>query len=618
MKRRDHPGLSIRTKLLILLTVLPLVSLGLYLVMATRLFEKDKVAYVFDSSVAVSRSLAVQTRLEIEGLVSRIKPILENFDPERQEFSQIAKDTFEKQQDVSNLLMLMQNPDGSFRYASQLQHVNGQARALTANQMRAVVEALANGVSLQTAGQPGEFMLAQRLGEKGAPRTVIQVSFYKSNEFADTFMDAALHKSFLLNSRGEVIIGAMGMEDSLFKDRSSSDIFSTALSSPTPEGTGEVPLSDKQSILMSYSKLPIGGFIVTSVMDKKAALRAVETLVTKSMVFFVALLASTMLISLIASVQLTSTLRQLFEATQRVAQGHFDIQIKARSGDEIGGLANSFNLMAKEVSRLMSETAEKARMANELATVRTVQETLFPESKKDFGKFEICGHFEPASECGGDWWNYCLIDGKLFCWIGDATGHGAPAALITGAARSASAIIEMIPDMTPAKALQVMNRAIGETSKGKIMMTFFICMIDLETGKLTYSSASHDPPYLLRLPAGKKPTKKDLEPLMEGSGPRLGDNPNAVYEDVHVQLAPGDMVLFYTDGIVDLKSPSGETWGERNFIKSLLSCSQSAESAELRMEHIKSQIRDYRKDASLIDDITLVLCQYKKLSEMAA
>ena len=615
---KEQQGLSIRTKLLILLTVLPLVSLGLYLVMATRLFEKDKVAYVFDSSVAVSRSLAVQTRLEIEGVVGRLTPILENFDSEKKEFGQIAKDAFEKQKEVSNLLVLMPTPNGGFSYAAQLHRSDAQPKALTPNQMRAVVDAVDKGIALQVGEQPGDFILVQRLGEKGSPHMAVQVSFYRSTEFSETFMDTALHKSFLLNSRGEVIIGAMGMEETLFRDRTSQDVFSTALSSPTPEGTGEVELDKKQVLLTSYSKLPMGGFMVTSIMDKKAALRAVDTLVTKSMVFFIALLASTMLISLIASVQLTATLRQLVEATQRVAQGHFDIQVKARSKDEVGGLANSFNLMAKEVSRLMSETAEKARMANELATVRTVQETLFPEPKKDFGRFEICGHFEPASECGGDWWNYSLIDNKLFCWIGDATGHGAPAALITGAARSASSIIEMIPDMTPAKALQVMNRAIGETSKGKIMMTFFICMIDLETGKLTYSSASHDPPYLLRLRDGKKPSKKDLEPLMDGSGPRLGDNAQAVYEDVHVQLAPGDMILFYTDGIVDLKDPAGTTWGERNFLKSLIASAQAGDLAEQRMEHLKRQISEYRKDASLIDDITLVLCQFKKAGEIAA
>src|SRR5690606_35511909 len=109
--------------------------------------------------------------------------------------------------------------------------------------------------------------------------------------------------------------------------------------------------------------------------------------------------------------------------------------------DEVGGLAQGFNFMAGEVSRLMEETKEAARMEGELETVRLVQETLFPEPVKRVGDFHLAGHFEPASECGGDWWHYCKVGDKLFIWIGDATGHGAPSAMVTSAAKAAATII---------------------------------------------------------------------------------------------------------------------------------------------------------------------------------
>ncbi len=104
----------------------------------------------------------------------------------------------------------------------------------------------------------------------------------------------------------------------------------------------------------------------------------------------------------------------------------------------------NFNIMAAEVSRLLDQTAEKARMESELQTAKTVQETLFPETRAKIGPLAIAGYYEPASECGGDWWHYCQIGNKIFLWIGDATGHGAPAALITSAAKSASTIIERL------------------------------------------------------------------------------------------------------------------------------------------------------------------------------
>ncbi len=138
----------------------------------------------------------------------------------------------------------------------------------------------------------------------------------------------------------------------------------------------------------------------------------------------------------------------------------------------------SFNNTMAQFPRLMSATAEKARMQNELNTVKTVQETL-PPSVTQFGLLRIVGHFEPAAECGGDWWNYSRSGNKIYIWIGDATGHGAPAALITSAACSGGGDY-WNSDMNPGKALTILNHAIHKTAKGQINMTFFIACIDLD------------------------------------------------------------------------------------------------------------------------------------------
>src|SRR5688500_9067840 len=87
---------SLRYKLLGLLITLPLISLGLYLLMATDLFQKDKVAYVFDSSATVSRSLATQARMEVVNSYDTVRAIVENFDFTANDFNQVAKDAFSK------------------------------------------------------------------------------------------------------------------------------------------------------------------------------------------------------------------------------------------------------------------------------------------------------------------------------------------------------------------------------------------------------------------------------------------------------------------------------------------------------------------------------------------
>jgi sigma-B regulation protein RsbU (phosphoserine phosphatase) len=369
--------------------------------------------------------------------------------------------------------------------------------------------------------------------------------------------------------------------------------------------------------LISYASVGFGDLTVVSKVDKTKALKAVDVLIFKSLIFFVALIALTLVISVIASGQLTSTLLELFDGTQQIAQGDFSVRVEARSRDEVGGLAESFNFMAGEVSRLMTETAEKARMESELATVSAVQETLFPKAQAKFGPLRITGHFEPASECGGDWWSYSLVGTKVYLWVGDATGHGAPAALITSAARSAAAVIDILPEMTPGKALTIMNHAIHQTSKGQIMMTFFMASIDLYEGTLTYASASHDPPYLMRS-KDQKLVKKDLVPLNDVNGPRLGDKPDFEYEDITVPFAPGDQIFLYTDGVLDVENSNGKKWGERTFLKTILDAANGSGDVNQKIENVRNTMNGFRSGAQLIDDVTMVMIEFEKAEKAAA
>src|SRR5690606_10878260 len=160
------------------------------------------------------------------------------------------------------------------------------------------------------------------------------------------------------------------------------------------------------------------------------------------------------IIGVFASNTLTSAIRNLAEATSKVMDGDFSVRVEPKSGDEIGALAQSFNKMTEEVSRLMEKTAENARMEAELKTAHTVQATLFPQNEAHLGPIAIYGKSEPASECGGDWWHCSHIGNKVYGWIGDATGHGVPAALLTSAARAVASVIEGIPGISPGDALK--------------------------------------------------------------------------------------------------------------------------------------------------------------------
>jgi phosphoserine phosphatase RsbU/P len=597
--------ISLKYKLLALLTVIPLVSLGLYFFLATGEFKEDKVAYVHDSSAAVAKSLSTQVRAEVNSFLEAVKPIVANFDQVEGRFSETAAGLFNSSERLDAVL-LFQNKDGKgYRRLGELTR-SGQFVDEFMRDQRKIDDLVYQTVKTELQISSPSFSdkhleVAYRAGAAADPNHVVIVGLFRAGELRSSFVDSKLYRVYLTNSKGQTFVGPDKGDENL-------QAFKKASESPLPDGSFEI--DDNGEKLVGFSDVGLSNLVVSSIVTKKEALSAVDKLILKSVTFFIALISFTVIISLFASIQLTSSLRDLYEATRRIAKGEFDIKVESKSNDEVGGLADGFNIMASEVSRLMKETENKARMESELATVKLVQETLFPEPESRIGNFNIIGHFEPASECGGDWWNYSMVGEKLYLWIGDATGHGAPAAMVTSAAKSAATIVEDLPFVTPGKALEIMNKAIHETSKGRILMTFFVASIDLKTGEMIYANASHEPPYVIRKKDGAY-SKKDLEPLVEASGARLGDRKDSKYVEARMTMSPGDTLLFYTDGIVDLQNQDGKAWGERGFVKSIVQCASAGQVAKDRMVNLTKTIADYRGDRVLVDDITLMMCQYE-------
>ncbi len=603
-------GISLKYKLLVLLTAVPVASLAIYIMIATRMFESDKLAYVKDSSVAVAKSLAVQFRMEINGFLEKIKPIVESYDDSARQFSSASQDLFNRQERLDALIIMQREQGGGFVQIGEMKKANQFSEKFAASKVQ--VEQWRNEAlekKLVVTNVPFSdlhLVVATVIGEETDLRQVVVLGLYRATELHNAFVKANIYQHFLIDEGGRVRLGPEGAEIA-------QEAVQAIKGSNLPEGA--LDLWGERPQIVSYADAGVAGMKITAIVDRSEALAAVNALLLQSLLFFVALISTTVIVSVIASVRLTSALRDLYEATKLIAKGQFDVRVKRTSNDEVGGLADGFNFMAGEVSRLMVEAGDKARMAGELETVRIVQETLFPVEKMSFGKFQVAGHFEPASECGGDWWNYSQSGDKLFLWIGDATGHGAPAAMVTSAAKAAATIIEDMPYMTPGKALEILNKAIHETSKGRILMTFFIACIDMKTGELTYANASHEPPYLIHTKRpGEKVSKKDLTPLLDSRGPRLGEKRGAMYPEGRCQLAEGDLLLFYTDGIVDLQNAVGKAWGERGFVKSICESAAAGASAEMKLSKLKSNITTYREKSELIDDITLLVCQYGEVA----
>ncbi len=308
------------------------------------------------------------------------------------------------------------------------------------------------------------------------------------------------------------------------------------------------------------------------------------------------------------SLRITQPLKLLASRADQIARGDLSTRVEVNSLDEIGMLAENFNYMADRLQVLLDETAAKAVLEKELELARTIQETLVPTADLiERGPVKVAGHFQPATQCGGDWWAvHDLPDHKVLIIIGDVTGHGVPAAMITAAAKAACDVGRALegPRLTPSRLLELMNRAIFESARRKFVMTCFACVIDTRTKLIAYANAGHNFPYLYRSPSTLREGEAEFTVLMS-RGNRLGDVPDSNFAESSQPLRTGDKLVFYTDGLIECENPANEEYGEKRL---RLSIRQAAELGpkEMRdsMMHVASQ---FYADRPRKDDITLVV-----------
>jgi serine phosphatase RsbU (regulator of sigma subunit) len=314
-----------------------------------------------------------------------------------------------------------------------------------------------------------------------------------------------------------------------------------------------------------------------------------------------------LLLAILQGLRISKPIKMLAWRADQIARGDLESRVEVTSTDEIGLLGENFNYMADQLVVLLRQTAEKATLEKELEVARTIQETLVPPNDTvDRGFVKIAGYFQPASQCGGDWWTYHdLKNDKVLVVIGDVTGHGVPSAMITAAAKAACDVARAVTgdDVSTTQLLEIMNRAIYESAKRKFVMTCFASIIDPRARTITYANAGHNFPYLYRVgPDGKG----EFGSLMT-RGNRLGDLQESKYTAKTTELVPGDVLVWYTDGIVECENESGEEFGEKRFRLAIRKAAD-LDPAEMR-EAVIATSHQFFGERPRKDDITMVLAR---------
>jgi sigma-B regulation protein RsbU (phosphoserine phosphatase) len=312
------------------------------------------------------------------------------------------------------------------------------------------------------------------------------------------------------------------------------------------------------------------------------------------------------LVSLWAGVKLTRSItgsvHELYEGTQHVREGDFSYRIPVNGTDQLGELSASFNTMTENLGRLIVVAKEKERLESELAIAREVQSQLFPKDVPFTKSLELKGVCNAARMVSGDYYDFmALPSGDLAFAIGDVAGKGISAALLMATIQSTmrtqlSALNGNARPLSAAKMVSTLNRQLYATTSPEKYATFYFAMYDDERHALTYTNAGHLAPMLL--------SGGDIR-MLDSTGTVVGAFPIAMYEEKTVTLERGDVLLAYTDGIVEPENVYGEMFGEDR-LKDLLMKYAKADSAELIARTMEAVVQ-WTGAGELQDDMTMVV-----------
>lgn len=250
--------------------------------------------------------------------------------------------------------------------------------------------------------------------------------------------------------------------------------------------------------------------------------------------------------------------------------------------------------VAQLARRQQLEAQARERIEQELRVARFVQETLLPKEVPDLPGWNIAALWQPAREVGGDFYDFIrLSDGRLVIVIGDVTDKGVPAAMVMATTRTMLRTAAIDTD-SPGDVLRIVNNRLVHEIPPKMFVTCLYAVLDPTTGKLTYANAGHDLPY--RVVNG-------IVGELRATGMPLGLLPGMDYEERDTLIAEGEIVLFYSDGLVEAHNADREMLG----LSRLAALMKSDWRGQELIDYLMSELaRFVGPEWQQEDDVTLV------------
>ena len=323
---------------------------------------------------------------------------------------------------------------------------------------------------------------------------------------------------------------------------------------------------------------------------------------------FLVIQAVALVLGLTLARQITGAVHDLFTGTEHLRNRDFTHVIPVRARDQLGELADSFNLMTGEVTRLLIDVAQKERLEQEFATAREIQMKLLPQGPLTVPGLSVSAYCEPAREVGGDYYDCFPVDDDVVGFlIADVSGKGVGAGLYM--AQLKGLVLSLARQhRSPRDLLIAVNRVLVDHLDGRSFITMSYVVVDLRRQVMTYARAGHCP--MIVAPGargGVQPPVKLLAPDGLVVGLTLDDGTlfESLLEEVTVPLAPGDLFLLFTDGMSEMMNPAHDCFGEARLGEI------AGEHREVPLDELAdrlvSEVRAFGAGAGQHDDMTMLL-----------
>lgn len=330
-----------------------------------------------------------------------------------------------------------------------------------------------------------------------------------------------------------------------------------------------------------------------------------EVLISRNIVMYITIFTEVILFAVIflliyflVKKIVVENIHKINTSLAQITRGNLNVRINVRTNQEFTSLSDDINATVDTLKEYIAEAS--ARIDKELEFARTIQNSALPSIYPPFPtrkEFDIFACMDAAKEVGGDFYDFYFVKkNRLAFLIADVSGKGIPAAMFMMTAKT---LLKSLAEsgLTPSEVFCQANEKLCESNEAGMFVTAWLGILDTDTGLVEFVNAGHNPPLWRK--------QGEFSYLRTKANFVLAGMEGVPYKTQQLQLAAGDMLLLYTDGLTEAMNSEKELFGEERAL-SILSGQKTTASVHEVIDNLKSSITTFTGEAEQSDDITLL------------